>query len=134
MGSNACNPLSQTMLSGIIWFRQGDGKQGDSGMVNGSATNVAELERCFTQPRYTANIMTVVLVLLRKLKPGENRSTMAMRCKAIVEVETLPANLQMLLVQQADPAEKEAKQAEQHEAGQAGDTTPERPRKKPRKA
>ena len=42
MGSNAYNPISQTMLSGIIWFRQGDGKQGDSGMVNGSATNVAE--------------------------------------------------------------------------------------------
>ena len=47
MGSNACNPLSQTMLSGIIWFRQGDGKQGDSGMVNGSATSVAELRALF---------------------------------------------------------------------------------------
>ena len=33
LGSNAYNPISQTMLSGIIWFRQGDGKQGDSGRV-----------------------------------------------------------------------------------------------------
>ena len=59
---------------------------------------------------------------------------MAMRCKSIIDLGTLPASLEILLNQQAHIAEKQAKQAEQHEAAQAGDNTTATPRKKMRNA
>ena len=71
-------------------------------------------------PRYYVGIMTVIQVLFRTLKPGENRSAMAMRCKSIIEVDSLPANLELLLNQHAAIAEKQARmQPEQQEAAQA---------------
>ena len=86
-------------------------------------------------PRYFVGIMTVIQVLFRKLKPGENRSAMAMRCKSIIEVDSLPANLELLLNQHAAIAEKQARmQAEQQEAAQAADNTTATPRKRGRKA
>ena len=59
---------------------------------------------------------------------------MAMRCKSVIELDTMPASLELLLNQQAAMAEKQARQAEQQEAAQAADNTTATPRKRARKA